>query len=51
MKNTAQVKNSRSGKYIKVDLDKGIIVSHKKSDRPYKNIKILRKKNVWVNTN
>ena len=45
MKNLAQTKNPRSGRYIKLDLDKGMVVSHKKSKEPYKNIRILRRDN------
>ena len=44
MKNIVQTKNPRSGRYIKLDLDKGEIIANKKSEGPYKNIKIIRKK-------
>lgn len=36
-----QVKNPKSGRSIKINKDKGVIISHKKSDGPYKNIPIL----------
>lgn len=39
-----QVKNPRSGHYVKIDRTAGKIVSHKKSDGPYKNIPFARKK-------
>lgn len=38
-----QVKNPRSGHYVKIDRKAGVIVSHKKSDGPYKGISIARK--------
>ncbi len=39
-----QVKNPRTGKYVKIDPSKGKIVSHKKSEGPYKGIRIVGKK-------
>jgi hypothetical protein len=39
-----QVKNPRSGKYVKIDRAKGKILDHKKSDGPYKNVPVARKK-------
>lgn len=39
-----QVKNPRSGKYVKIDRAKGKIVGHKKSEGPYKNVPVARKK-------
>jgi hypothetical protein len=39
-----QIKNPRSGHYVKIDRDRGLIVSHKKSAGPYKNVPIARKK-------
>jgi len=41
MKNIVQTKNPRSGRYIKLDLDKAKIIAHKKSEGPYKNIEII----------
>ena len=38
-----QVKNPRSGHYVKIDRTVGKIVAHKKSDGPYKGIPIARK--------
>jgi hypothetical protein len=39
-----QVKNPRSGKYVKIDRSRGKIIAHKKSDGPYKNVPIARKR-------
>lgn len=39
-KDVVQVKNPKSGRYIKIDRAKGEILSHKVSEGPYKNIKI-----------
>ena len=39
-----QVKNPRSGHYVKIDRTAGRIVAHKKSDGPYKNIPVARKR-------
>lgn len=39
-----QVKNPRSGHYVKIDRTVGKIVSHKKSDGPYKNVRVARKR-------
>jgi len=41
MKNIVQTKNPKSGRYIKIDLSKGKIIAHKKSEGPYKNVKII----------
>jgi hypothetical protein len=38
-----QVKNPRSGRYVKIDRTVGKIIAHKKSDGPYKNVPIARK--------
>lgn len=38
-----QVKNPRSGHYVKIDRTAGRIVSHKKSEGPYKNVPVARK--------
>lgn len=38
-----QIKNPRTGKYVKIDRSKGNIVSHKKSEGPYKGIPFARK--------
>lgn len=35
-----QLKNPRSGLYVKVDRTRGLIVSYKKSEGPYKNVPI-----------
>lgn len=39
-----QVKNPKTNRYVKIDRDKGKIVSHKKSEGPYKNIPVARKR-------
>ncbi len=39
-----QVKNPKTGKYVKIDREKGKIVAHKKSSGPYKNIAVARKR-------
>ena len=39
-----QVKNPKTGHYVKIDRDKGKIVAHKKSEGPYKGVAIARKK-------
>jgi hypothetical protein len=38
-----QVKNPRSGKYVKIDRARGVIVAHKKSYGPYKNVPVAEK--------
>ena len=38
-----QVRNPKTGRYVKVDKTFGEIVSHKKSPRPYKGILIVSK--------
>lgn len=35
-----QLKNPRSGLYVKVDRTRGLIVSYKKSEGPYKHVPI-----------
>jgi hypothetical protein len=49
MSNTAkkdiiQVKNPKTGKYVKIDRDAGRIIDHKKSEGPYQGIPIARKR-------
>jgi len=39
-----QVKNPKTGRYVKIDRTAGKIVSHKKSKGPYKGIPIARKR-------
>lgn len=43
-RDVVQVKNPRSGHYVKVDRSAGTILAHKKSEGPYKNVPIARKK-------
>jgi len=38
-----QVRNPRSGRYVKINRTEGQIVSHKKSEGPYKNVPVARK--------
>ncbi|WP_407357130.1 hypothetical protein [Methanolobus sp. WCC5] len=40
-----QIKNPKSGRYVKIDRTAGKILDHKKSEGPYKNIPIARKRN------
>jgi len=42
-RDVVQVKNPKSGHYVKIDRSAGRILSHKKSPKPYKNIPIARK--------
>ena len=39
-----QVKNPKSGHYVKIDRTEGKIISHKKSDGPYKDVPFARKR-------
>ena len=43
-KDVVQVKNPRTGRYVKIDRAQGKIVTSKKSPGPYKNIPVARKK-------
>ena len=43
-KRIVQVKNPKTGKYVKIDRAKGRIMSHKKSDGPYKGVTVARKR-------
>jgi len=38
-----QVKNPRTGLYIKIDRTVGIIVAHKTTDRPYKGVPVIKR--------
>jgi len=42
-KDIIQIKNPKSGCYIKIDRDVGKIISHKKTLGEYKNIPIVRR--------
>lgn len=42
-KDVVQVKNPKSGHYVKIDRDAGRIIAHKKSEGPYKDVPIARK--------
>jgi hypothetical protein len=39
-----QVKNPKTGHYVRIDRTKGKIISHKKSEGPYKGVPVARKK-------
>ena len=43
-KKIGQIKNPRTGRYVKIDRDKGRIISQKSSKGPYKKVPIIRKK-------
>lgn len=38
-----QVKNPRTGHYVKIDRTEGRIIDHKKTDGPYQNVPVARK--------
>ena len=40
-KDIVQVKNPRSGKYVKINRSEGQIIDHKKTDGPYKNVPVV----------
>ena len=40
-----QVKNPKSGHYVKIDRSIGKILSYKKTEGPYKNVPVARKRN------
>lgn len=42
-KDIVQVKNPRSGHFVKIDREAGKIIDHKKSSGAYKNVPIARK--------
>ena len=43
-RDVVQVKNPRSGRYVKIDRSAGKIISHKKSVGPYKGVPVAQKK-------
>jgi hypothetical protein len=43
-KGIVQTKNPRTGKYVKIDRDKGKVISTKNSTGPYKGVPVIRKK-------
>ena len=43
-RDVVQVKNPKTGHYVKIDRSAGKIVSHKKSDGPYKGVPVARKR-------
>ena len=43
-KDIVQVKNPRTGHYVKIDRKEGKILAHKKSEGPYKGVPVARKR-------
>ncbi len=43
-KDIVQVKNPRTGHYVKIDREEGRILDYKKSDGPYKGVPVARKR-------
>lgn len=43
-KRIVQVKNPKTGRYVKIDREKGRIVAHKKSEGPFKNVTVVARK-------
>lgn len=43
-RDVVQVKNPKTGRYVKIDRSKGKILSHKKSDGKYKGVPVARKR-------
>jgi hypothetical protein len=41
-KDIVQIKNPRTGHYVKIDRSEGRVLSHKKSPGPYKGVPIFR---------
>ncbi|MGH7584492.1 MAG: hypothetical protein ACREL5_14830 [Gemmatimonadales bacterium] len=42
-RDVVQIKNPRTGHYVKIDRSGGKILDHKKSDGPYKGVPVARK--------
>ena len=47
-RDVVQVKNPRSGRYVKIDRGVGRIVSHKKSSGPYKGVPVAKARQMVV---
>lgn len=43
-RDVVQVKNPKTGHYVKIDRSAGKIIAHKKSDGPYKGVPVARKR-------
>lgn len=43
-RDVVQIRNPRTGRYVKIDRSEGKILSHKMTVGPYKNIPVVRKK-------
>lgn len=43
-RDVVQVKNPKTGHYVKIDRSAGTIIAHKKSDGPYKGVPVARKR-------
>lgn len=41
-RDVVQIKNPKTGRYVKIDRSKGRILSHKKSEGPYKGVPVAR---------
>jgi hypothetical protein len=41
-KDIVQIKNPRTGRYVKIDRGVGRILAHKQSDGPYKGVPVAR---------
>jgi hypothetical protein len=42
MKDVVQLRNPRTGRWVKIDIGEGRILAHKKSPGPYKNVRKYR---------
>lgn len=45
--NVVQFRSPKTGRYIKIDTVKDVIISHKKTNGPYKNVPILVEYTEW----
>ena len=43
-RDVVQTKNPKTNRYVKIDRSAGKIVAHKKSEGPYKNVPVARKR-------
>lgn len=43
-KSIVQIQNPVTGKWVKIDTETGMIISHKKTEGPYKNIPVRSKR-------
>jgi len=40
----AQLRNPKTGRYVKVDRERGVIIAHKRTKGPYKGVPIARRR-------